>query len=359
MNYALCIELGDYLMTTRSRFWRTWAILRLFAGFILEISRYKVIRKIKGSANEARLPEIYRSQAIRFRETALSLEGLLIKVGQFFSTRVDVLPKEYTMELAQLQDNVPPVATEQICQLIFRELGQSVDTLFGEFSEQPVAAASLGQVHRAVLKSGQTVAVKILRPGIEQIIEIDLKAFRGVIWMFRKFADLEKTVDLDAIYNEFAITVREELDYKLEYANLERFRENFKDDSKIQVPNVFVEYSSQRVLTMEFVGGYKINDRQSLISAGIDIKVLAGTLVHAYLKQALLDGFFHADPHPGNLFVRPDGGLIFIDFGMVGKVSQSNMRSIRKLVSGVINSDAEELAKALLERDLLNRLPTF
>ncbi len=336
-------------MTTRSRFWRTWAILRLFAGFILEISRYKVIRKIKGSAIEARLPEIYRSQAIRFRETALSLEGLLIKVGQFFSTRVDVLPKEYTMELAQLQDNVPPVATEQICQLIFRELGQSVDTLFGEFSEQPVAAASLGQVHRAVLKSGQTVAVKILRPGIEQIIEIDLKAFRGVIWMFRKFTDWEKTVDLDAIYNEFALTVREELDYKLEYANLERFRENFKDDSKIQVPNVFVEYSSQRVLTMEFVGGYKINDRQSLISAGIDIKVLAGTLVHAYLKQALLDGFFHADPHPGNLFVRPDGGLIFIDFGMVGKVSQSNMRSIRKLVSGVINSDAEELAKALLE----------
>lgn len=337
------------LMASHSKVRRTVKILRLFTGFLLEIAWYKLQRKLYGPRIEARLPQLYRNQAIRFRETALLLEGLLIKVGQFFSTRVDVLPAEYTSELALLQDEVPPVSTDQIKQVIASELGATVETIFAEFEDNHIAAASLGQVHRAVLRSGEAVAVKILRPHIEEIIEIDLTAFRGVIWMLKVFTKWEKYTDFDDLYDEFSATLREELDYRQELANLERFRVNFQDDPLISAPAVYPKYSRQRVLTLEFVEGYKVTDRANLLAAGLEPEKVAGTLVDAYLKQALIHGFYHADPHPGNLFVRPDGGIIFIDFGMVGRITDANKRSVRKLISGVINSDPEELSQALQE----------
>ena len=336
-------------MVSHSKVHRTFKILQLFAGFLLEIAWYKLLRKLYGARIEARLPQLYRNQAIRFRETALALEGLLIKVGQFFSTRVDMLPEEYTSELALLQDEVPPVRTAQIRRVIVKELGNMVENIFAEFDDNHIAAASLGQVHRAVLISGEVVAVKVLRPGIEEIIEIDLAAFRGVIWMIRVFTKWEKYADFDDIYDEFGATLRDELDYRQELVNLERFRANFQDDPMISAPSVYSEYSRQRVLTMEFVDGYKVNDRAGLLAAGLVPEKVAGNLVDAYLKQALIHGFYHADPHPGNLFVRPDGGIIFIDFGMVGRITDANKRSVRKLISGVINSNSEELSHALQE----------
>ena len=336
-------------MVSHSKVHRTFKILQLFAGFLLEIAWYKLLRKLYGARIEARLPQLYRNQAIRFRETALALEGLLIKVGQFFSTRVDMLPEEYTSELALLQDEVPPVRTAQIRRVIVKELGNMVENIFAEFDDNHIAAASLGQVHRAVLISGEVVAVKVLRPGIEEIIEIDLAAFRGVIWMIRVFTKWEKYADFDDIYDEFGATLRDELDYRQELVNLERFRANFQDDPMISAPSVYPEYSRQRVLTMEFVDGYKVNDRAGLLAAGLVPEKVAGNLVDAYLKQALIHGFYHADPHPGNLFVRPDGGIIFIDFGMVGRITDANKRSVRKLISGVINSNSEELSHALQE----------
>ncbi len=340
-------------MASHSKLRRTQKILQLFAGFLLEIAWYKFLTKVYGPRTEARLPQLYRNQAIRFRETALELEGLLIKVGQFFSTRVDMLPAEYTSELALLQDEVPPVRTAQIKRVITQEFGDTVQTIYAEFEDKHIAAASLGQVHRAVLHSGEVVAVKVLRPGIEKIIEIDLAAFRGVIWMLKVFTKWEKYADFDDIYAEFGATLREELDYRRELANLERFRANFQDDPLISVPAVYSEYSRQRVLTMEFVDGYKVNDRAGLLAAGLEPETVAGTLVDAYLKQALIHGFYHADPHPGNLFVRPDGGIIFIDFGMVGRITEANKRSVRKLISGVINSNPEELSQALQEMEFI------
>ncbi|HEY3424742.1 MAG TPA: AarF/ABC1/UbiB kinase family protein [Negativicutes bacterium] len=336
-------------MASHSKIRRTGAVLRLFAGFLLEIAWYKLLRNIYGPKTEARLPRLYRNQAIRFRETALALEGLLIKVGQFFSTRIDVLPKEYTSELALLQDEVPPVATVQIKGVIREELGDTVENIFAEFGDDHIAAASLGQVHRAVLLSGEVVAVKVLRPDIEKIIEIDLTAFRGVIWMLKVFTKWEKYADFDAMYAEFSATLREELDYRQELANLERFRANFQGDPLVSVPAVHPQYSRQRVLTLEFVEGYKVTDRDGLLAAGLNPETVAGTLIDAYLKQALLHGFYHADPHPGNLFVRPDGGIIFIDFGMVGRITDHNKKAVRKLIGGVINSDAEEVSHALQE----------
>ncbi|WP_378955690.1 ABC1 kinase family protein [Pelosinus sp. sgz500959] len=336
-------------MASHSKIRRTVAVLKLFAGFLLEIGWYNFLHKIHGPRMEKRLPELYRNQAIRFRETALSSEGLLIKVGQFFSTRIDVLPVEYTSELALLQDEVPPVSVAEIKRVLQEELGDQVENIFAEFDEQHIAAGSLGQVHRAMLRSGEVVAVKVLRPDIEKIINIDLMAFRGVIWMLKVFTTWEKYADFDAIYVEFGTTIRSELDYRQELANLERFRLNFQGDTMISVPTVYPSYSRQRVLTLEFVQGYKVTDREGLLKAGLAPEVIAGNLVDAYLKQALIHGFYHADPHPGNLFVRPDGGIIFIDFGMVGKITEHNKKAIRKLIGGVINSDAEEVSHALQE----------
>ena len=336
-------------MTSHSKIRRIGIVFRLFADFFLEIAWYKLLRKIYGPRMKKRLPELYRNQAIRFRETALVLQGLMIKVGQFFSTRIDVLPGEYISELALLQDQVPPVSSTEIKGVIELELGGKVEDVFAEFDENHIAAASFGQVHQAVLLSGEKVAVKVLRPGIEKIIEIDLTAFRGVIWMIKVFTKWEKYADFDAIYAEFSATIRAELDYRQELINLEQFRANFQGDPMIYVPAIYPEYSRQRVLTLEFVSGYKVTDRASLLSAGLNPETVAGTLVDAYLKQALIHGFYHADPHPGNLFVRPDGGIIFIDFGMVGRITDYNKKAVRKLISGVISSNAEEVSHALQE----------
>lgn len=333
---------------------RSWSIINLFLGFFLEIIWLKLLVKFRSSEQiQVRRTELYRNQAIRFRQTALRLEGLLIKVGQFLSTRVDILPVEYTRELALLQDEVPSVPFIGIKGVIDAELGGSAERVFATIDPVPVAAASLGQVHRGKLHDGADVAIKVLRPGVDEIIRVDLRTFKHVIRMLKILTDWDKTIDLKALYREFSNTVLDELDYQKELANLERFRQNFKEVPEIYVPAVYPQYSSRKVITMEFVSGFKVTDQESLRQAGLDLSELAQVLVNAYLKQVLVDGFYHADPHPGNLFVRPDGSIIFIDFGMVGRIPPGGMEAGRKIVQSLMSSDAALLADGLVELGLI------
>ena len=286
---------------------------------------------------------IYRKQAQAFTKTATELGGLLIKLGQFFSSRVDVLPEEYTSELAKLQDAVKPVRTNEIIQRIEAEYCCPLAEVYANFSQEAVASASLGQVHTAEIKGITKVAVKILRPGIEEIIEIDLKALRFMVTFAKRYPKLSATVDLEQIYDEFVETTLDELDYIKEGQHADTFRANFSGDSRISVPEVYWEYTTKHVLTMEYVAGYKVNDYQALERIGLDRAQLAETLISAYVQQLLRDAFFHADPHPGNLIVKDDGTLVFIDFGMVGRIEKGMRENLIAFVMALFKKDTEQM----------------
>jgi len=275
----------------------------------------------KKSWLEFKRHELYKSEAHRFRTTAINLGGLLIKLGQFFSTRVDIFPTATINELAGLQDEVQPVSFNEIRQAAEREFNCPLSEIYADIDEMPLASASLGQVHRGTLTGGQIVAIKILRPGIEDLVRIDLSAVRKVIDLLKLFTDWERLVDFDAIYQEFSETLLAELDYIQEGHNAETIANNISEDPDILIPKIYWDYTTSRVLTMEYMEGIKISDYESLEQAGINRGVIARKLVQTYVRQVLVDGFFHADPHPGNLFVNRDGRLILVDFGMVGSIS--------------------------------------
>lgn len=309
----------------------------------------------KSGWKEERRGELYLSEARRFRNTAVELGGLLIKLGQFLSTRVDILPQVTTRELAGLQDEVPPVAIADIWQVLEGEFHQPCNEIFEYMDEKPLASASLGQVHLARLPGGQKAAVKILRPGIEKLISVDLRAMRQVIGWLKIFTNWSQWVDLDAIYTEFADTLREELDYLKEGKNSETIAQNNADFKDLTVPQIYWEYTRRRVLTMEFMEGYKITDYASLESAGLDKAHLAHKLLEIYIKQILVDGFFHADPHPGNLFIDPGGKIIMIDFGMMGAISPELRDVLIKMVVAMVERDHLQVVLYLKQVGFLRR----
>ena len=319
----------------------------------------------------------------------------MIKVGQFLSARVDVMPEEITLELANLQDAVPPEDFDAIRQVAEGEFGKPLSEIFVEFEPIPVAAASLGQVHRATIHadglwmedeqnptpqddgppagSSQEpallhVVVKIQRPEIETIIATDLSALRTVGNWVQRYRPISRRVDVPALLAEFTRTLYEEIDYVAEGHNAETFAENFKDQSGVKVPRVAWPYTTKCVLTLEDVTAIKITDYPAIEAAGIDRKQVARRLINTYLKQIFEDGFFHADPHPGNLFVealpseRDDGDqpansaswrLTFIDFGMVGRVRPKMRLGMRELLIGVGTRDAARVVKAYQDVGLL------
>jgi predicted unusual protein kinase regulating ubiquinone biosynthesis (AarF/ABC1/UbiB family) len=290
-----------------------------------------------------------RAQAIWIRETFLELGPTFIKLGQLFSTRADLFPAEYVEELSQLQDRVPAFSYEQVERTIDQEFGKPIPDLFRSFDPIPLAAASLGQVHKAQLHSGEEVVVKIQRPGLKKLFDIDLKILKGIAQYFQRHPDWGPGRDWLGIYEECCRILYEEIDYLNEGKNADTFRRNFRACDWANVPRVFWRYASKRVLTLEYMPGIKISNYEALEAAGIERKVVARLGAEAYLHQLLTDGFFHADPHPGNIAVNASGELIFYDFGMMGQIQPLTREKLMQTFMGIAQRDANQVMVSLVE----------
>ena len=353
----------------RARYWR---IVFFFAGVTANFIFWEIVLPRIGLAGwSARgRSERYRRIAVRFRALAIRMGGLMIKVGQFLSARLDVLPPQITDELSGLQDEVPAVEFSAIQQKAEADLGRSFADAYAWVDEVPMAAASLGQVHRARLCEAEVelhgfedVVIKVQRPFIEQVVEVDLAALRRVGGWLQRYKPVSKRADVPALVEEFATTTREEIDYIAEAKNAERFAENFEGNSRIHAPRVLWDLSTRRVLTLENVAAIKLGDYEAITAAGIDRAVVAKALLDAYMQQILEDGFFHADPHPGNLFVTPlegvdeDGNpnwqLTFIDFGMMGHVPENLRAGLREVLISVGTQDAARLVASYRTLNIL------
>jgi predicted unusual protein kinase regulating ubiquinone biosynthesis (AarF/ABC1/UbiB family) len=320
-------------------------------------------------AERTRTPRMQKF-ARRFHALAVDLGGLMIKVGQFMSSRLDVLPPEITDELAGLQDEVPAVAFPAIRALAESELGIPLSRAFAWVDENPLAAASLGQAHRAKLSEQDAadtgldiVVLKVQRPGIDGIVATDLAALRRVGKWLTRVRLVADRVDAPALVEEFASTSLEEIDYRHEAVSAERFRENFADDPRVAAPEVVWERSTGRVLTLSDVTAIKINDTDALRAAGIDPSQVADVFAEVMFDQVFTHGFVHADPHPGNMFVTPraadaDAGdppwhLTFIDFGMMAEVPANLRAGLRTLLIAVTARDSRGLVAAAKEIGVL------
>ncbi|TYG75693.1 hypothetical protein ES288_D03G052800v1 [Gossypium darwinii] len=290
------------------------------------------------------------------KESILRLGPTFIKIGQQFSTRVDILAQEYVDQLSELQDQVPPFPSETAVSIVEEELGAPVGVIFDRFDYEPIAAASLGQVHRAKLK-GQEVVVKVQRPGLKSLFDIDLKNLRVIAEYLQKIDPKSDGAKRDwvAIYDECASVLYQEIDYTKEAANAELFASNFKDMDYVKVPSIYWEYTTPQVLTMEYVPGIKINKIQALDQLGVDRKRLGRYAVESYLEQILSHGFFHADPHPGNIAVDDFNGgrLIFYDFGMMGSISSNIREGLLEAFYGIYEKDPDKVLQAMIQMGVL------
>jgi predicted unusual protein kinase regulating ubiquinone biosynthesis (AarF/ABC1/UbiB family) len=342
-----------FLRVSRLLLWTIWVIYR---------ERRRVIRAHEKGKNDVQPNiEVLIKVLVAFRQTALKLGVLMIKLGQFLSSRADLLPEQALSVLAALQDEVPAEPFSHVLYLIEAELGKPITEIFSTFERKATAAASLGQVHKAVLSStGEEVAVKVQRSNIDQLVRMDLNSLKFVIRVIMRFVDTSKFIDLMAVYREFERTVYEEIDYITEAANCKRFKEMFEDDPTIYIPRVYDEYTTRRVLVLEWIDGIKINDYTALEAAGIDRLEAANRTVQAYFHQFFDEGFFHADPHPGNIFVKqgmPGNGPIieFVDFGMVGSLTSNMKKSMKDLFLSFVTRDSETMVQALSQLGFIGK----
>lgn len=327
---------------------RVIAFASLFFGIIWDFWREaRITRRSGARLARAQMSERHRSRAIKLRETALEMGGVLIKLGQFLSTRADLMPEEYLQELAKLQDEVPPVEYEDIKKIVEEDFGKLIEEMFLYFDPVPTAAASLAQVHPAVLPTGEKVAVKVLRPGIEELINIDLAIFSYLMEGLNHFTRIGRQTDIPGLVQEFARTTGDELDFIREGNNAERFRKNFEGSSIIYIPKIYWDYTRDRVLTMEAIDAIKISDFGAIEKAGINRSEVAYEIVQSYLKQVLEDGFYHADPHPGNLFVLPGPEITFVDFGMVGEITEEMKEQLKKAAVAIAKRDVNGIISTL------------
>ncbi len=294
-------------------------------------------------------PEEKRTRSERVRQAFEEMGPTFIKLAQILSTRPDLIPLEFAQELAKLQDQVPPFPFPQVKEIIEHELKTSLQERFPAFEENPLAAASIGQVHRAVLRSGKEVAVKVQRPGIRETIEVDLEIMMHLATLIERHVKDWGIQRPTAIVEEFSRILEKELDYTIEAAHMERFAWQFQGNPSIYVPGVYREVSSERILTMDYVPGVKVSEVGRLESLGLDRKVLADRGADLILEQIFIHGFFHGDPHPGNIFILPDHVICFLDFGIMGTVPRAARIDFADLMRGYSRRDETKIVQALLK----------
>ncbi len=317
-------------------------IEQLNIDYYLELGRRVISRDAKKKALE-RLPD-----EVRLRMAFEELGPTFIKLGQLLSTRADIIPASYILELNNLQDKVSTVEWSQIRLQIEKELGATVGEMFSHIDPTPLAAASMAQVHRARLHDGAWVALKVRRPGIEKTIATDLDILENLANLIDSHGNMGNLLSAEEIVKEFRRTIYRELDFYKEGHNLCRFKSNFSSNDRVHIPKVYWDYTTEALLAMELIEGVKISDISALEQQGIDLKTLAHDGAQAFMAQIIEYGLFHADPHPGNLLVLPDGRLCFLDLGMVGLIDDELKQQLGTLVLSIFNKDSEELASLLV-----------
>ncbi len=325
--------------------WRSLRIIFSFLGWLLAI----LLDQWTGQVEKNKL-----KRASKLREILTKLGPTFIKVGQALSTRPDLIRKDFLEELVKLQDQLPPFDNAIAFRIIEKQLDRTVEEIYQEISPQPVAAASLGQVYKARLRdNGDMVAVKVQRPNLKPILTLDLYLMRlGAKWL-APWLPLNLGHDLTLIVDEFGVKLFEEIDYVNEARNAEKFALNFQNNPRVKVPKIYWRYSSDSVLTLEWINGYKLTGTQHLETAGIDTKALVEIGVTSGLQQLLEFGFFHADPHPGNLFATSDGQMAYIDFGMMDQLDETTKETLVDAVVHLINKDYTDLAKDFVKLGFL------
>ncbi len=328
---------GEYFY--RVRMW-------FFDKFLLSLRWYYIGGESSKELNQEK-------QAVWLKENLINLGPTFIKIGQSLGTRADLLPLPFVKALGELQDNVPKFSNEIAFARIEKELGRKINEVYEEFDVEPIAAASLGQVYRAKLFTGEEVAVKVQRPNLQGIIKGDIEILRKVTKFAERFPSLNENADWAGMLREFDETVHEEMDYSAEGKNAERFTESFKEWTNVHVPKIYWNATTGKVLTMEFIHGTKVTAIEDLKAKGVSPEKVNRLLIRTYLKQLLEDGFFHADPHPGNLLVMPDGRLAFFDFGMVGRISPQLQSKMIDAFFHVVAKDPQGIAQDLIDLDFM------
>jgi ubiquinone biosynthesis protein len=332
-----------------------WRFVRAYSTTFTVIASYVWLstraRFYGRSWLDERLGAAHKRNAQRVYKTILRLQGLFIKVGQLLSIMANFLPPEFRSELEALQDQVPPRPYAEIADRLHRELGQRM-TQFASLDREPIASASLGQVHGATLVDGRRVCVKVQHLDIDRIVRLDLKTIRRIMGIVQWFVPVQ---GLDAYYHQIRELLSQELDFGLEADNIERIAKNFASDGAVVFPEPVRELSTERVLTTTFVEGVKVNDVAALEALGVDKKDVARRIVRTFCQMIFVDGVYHADPHPGNLLVQPDGALVLLDFGAVAELSPHMREGIPEFLEGVLRRDTDRLVRSMRKMGFISR----
>jgi predicted unusual protein kinase regulating ubiquinone biosynthesis (AarF/ABC1/UbiB family) len=327
-------------------YWTTFVVIGSYLWFAL------LARMFGHSWADSHVGDVHLRNAKRVQRTILQLQGLFIKVGQLLSIMANFLPAQFRAGLEALQDQVPPRPYREIAARIQEELGSPVSAIFERFVEQPIASASLGQVHEAWLKDGTHVAVKVQHRDIDEIVRLDLKTIRRIMAIVTLFIPVQ---GIDAYYHQIKSMISEELDFLREARNINRIAENFAKQPSVRFPRPVDALCTERVMVTTFVDGVKVGDLAALDALGVDRKALARRIVQVFCQQIFIDGLYHADPHPGNMQVGAEGELILLDFGAVGELSPQMREGIPEFLEAVIRRDTDAIIKALRKMGFLAR----